>query len=154
MTIQSYLIPMDFFMDTLGTVYVADAGNQRVIRWLKRTIFETMIISENGAGRQIPAYMIEDVDDDDVITSASRFPPYYHALSGHNHAYHGGDTSGAGLSEVDLIIPAGSTQKLTKNPIEQLSNAFVRMILLGEPGVVISKMQSHDITDSITLTVE
>ncbi|CAF2152546.1 unnamed protein product [Rotaria magnacalcarata] len=45
--------PNGFFMDTLGTVYVADAGNQRVIRWLKRTIFETMIISENGAGRQV-----------------------------------------------------------------------------------------------------
>ncbi|CAF4225561.1 unnamed protein product [Rotaria magnacalcarata] len=42
--------PYGLFVDTLGAVYVADQGNQRVIRWTQGAQQSTVIVGGNGRG--------------------------------------------------------------------------------------------------------
>ncbi|CAF1558246.1 unnamed protein product, partial [Rotaria sp. Silwood1] len=42
--------PNGLFVDTLGTVYVADSGNHRVMRWPKGAKQGTVIAGGNGKG--------------------------------------------------------------------------------------------------------
>ncbi|CAF5087237.1 unnamed protein product, partial [Rotaria sp. Silwood1] len=42
--------PQGLFVDTLGTIYVADAGNHRVMRWPKGAKLGTVIVDGNGEG--------------------------------------------------------------------------------------------------------
>ncbi|CAM2726077.1 unnamed protein product [Rotaria socialis] len=42
--------PQGLFVDKLGTLYVADSVNHRVIRWTKGVKQGTVIAGENGAG--------------------------------------------------------------------------------------------------------
>ncbi|CAF5185819.1 unnamed protein product [Rotaria sp. Silwood1] len=42
--------PEGLFVDTLGTIYVADFGNHRVMRWPKGAKQGTVIVGENGEG--------------------------------------------------------------------------------------------------------
>ncbi|CAF1449543.1 unnamed protein product, partial [Rotaria sordida] len=42
--------PNGLFVDTLGTIYVADTGNHRVMRWPKGAKQGTGIVGGNGYG--------------------------------------------------------------------------------------------------------
>ncbi|CAF2146948.1 unnamed protein product [Rotaria magnacalcarata] len=42
--------PLGLFVDTLGTVYVADWGNHRVMRWTQGATQGTVIVGGNGRG--------------------------------------------------------------------------------------------------------
>ncbi|CAF5188606.1 unnamed protein product [Rotaria sp. Silwood1] len=42
--------PSGLFVDTLGTIYVADSGNHRVMRWPKGAKQGTVIVGRNGKG--------------------------------------------------------------------------------------------------------
>ncbi|CAF1556429.1 unnamed protein product [Rotaria sp. Silwood1] len=42
--------PEELFVDTWGTIYVADAGNHRVMRWHKEATHGTVIVGGNGCG--------------------------------------------------------------------------------------------------------
>jgi hypothetical protein len=44
------LYPEAVFVDHFGTVYVADQGNHRIMRWLKGATYGTVVVGENGAG--------------------------------------------------------------------------------------------------------
>ncbi|CAF5093930.1 unnamed protein product, partial [Rotaria sp. Silwood1] len=46
------LYPNELFVDTLGTLYIADSLNHRVIRWPKGAIQGTVIVGGNGKGAQ------------------------------------------------------------------------------------------------------
>ena len=39
-------------VDQLGTVYVADCNNHRIIGWLKGATHGNIVVSENGQGEQ------------------------------------------------------------------------------------------------------
>ncbi|CAF2134180.1 unnamed protein product [Rotaria magnacalcarata] len=43
-------LPNGIFVDTLGTVYVADQGNHRVMRWTQGAKQGTVIVGGNGQG--------------------------------------------------------------------------------------------------------
>ncbi|CAM4841247.1 unnamed protein product, partial [Rotaria magnacalcarata] len=43
-------VPQGLFVDTLGTVYVADTSNNRVMRWTQGAKQGTIIVGGNGAG--------------------------------------------------------------------------------------------------------
>ncbi|CAF5157227.1 unnamed protein product [Rotaria magnacalcarata] len=43
-------VPQGFFVDTLGTVYVADTSNNRVMRWTQGAKQGTVIAGGNGPG--------------------------------------------------------------------------------------------------------
>ncbi|CAF2033060.1 unnamed protein product, partial [Rotaria magnacalcarata] len=42
--------PNGLFVDTLGTLYVADMGNHRVMRWMQGATQGTVIVGGNGYG--------------------------------------------------------------------------------------------------------
>ncbi|CAF4584604.1 unnamed protein product, partial [Rotaria magnacalcarata] len=42
--------PQGLFVDTVGTLYVADAGNNRVMRWTRQATQGTLIVGGNSAG--------------------------------------------------------------------------------------------------------
>ncbi|CAF2134381.1 unnamed protein product, partial [Rotaria magnacalcarata] len=42
--------PHGIFVDTLGTLYVADTGNDRVMRWTQGAKQGTVIVGGNGIG--------------------------------------------------------------------------------------------------------
>ncbi|CAF4336012.1 unnamed protein product, partial [Rotaria magnacalcarata] len=42
--------PNGLFVDTLGTLYVADYGNHRVMRWTQGATQGTIIVGGNGRG--------------------------------------------------------------------------------------------------------
>ncbi|CAF4553155.1 unnamed protein product, partial [Rotaria magnacalcarata] len=42
--------PKGLFVDTLGTLYVADQENHRVMRWTQGAKEGTVIVGENGRG--------------------------------------------------------------------------------------------------------
>ncbi|CAF4828371.1 unnamed protein product, partial [Rotaria socialis] len=43
--------PLGIFVDTLGTLYVADGGNNRVMRWTQRDKKQgTVLVGGNGSG--------------------------------------------------------------------------------------------------------
>ncbi|CAF1009720.1 unnamed protein product [Rotaria magnacalcarata] len=42
--------PEGIFVDTLGTLYVADMWNHRVMRWIQGAKQGTVIVGGNGAG--------------------------------------------------------------------------------------------------------
>ncbi|CAF2252398.1 unnamed protein product, partial [Rotaria magnacalcarata] len=42
--------PQGLFVDRLGRLYVADQGNQRVIRWIQGAKQGTVIVGGNGSG--------------------------------------------------------------------------------------------------------
>ncbi|CAF5089184.1 unnamed protein product, partial [Rotaria sp. Silwood1] len=44
--------PEGVVVDQLGTVYVADAGNKRIMRWPNGSTQGSVIVGENGAGGQ------------------------------------------------------------------------------------------------------
>jgi sugar lactone lactonase YvrE len=44
--------PRGIIVDQLGSVYVAEWGNNRVTRWLKRAKEGTIVVGENGHGEQ------------------------------------------------------------------------------------------------------
>jgi sugar lactone lactonase YvrE len=44
--------PMGIIVDQLGSVYVADTSNDRVIRWLKGAEEGTIVVGGNGRGQQ------------------------------------------------------------------------------------------------------
>ncbi|CAF4084601.1 unnamed protein product [Rotaria sordida] len=44
--------PGGLFVDTLGTTYVADSNNHRVMRWPKEAKQGTVIVSGNGQGEK------------------------------------------------------------------------------------------------------
>ena len=44
--------PQGIIVDQLGTVYVADWGNARVMRWLKGVEEGTIVVGGNGVGQQ------------------------------------------------------------------------------------------------------
>jgi sugar lactone lactonase YvrE len=44
--------PQGIIVDQLGSVYVAEWGNHRVIRWLKGTEEGTIVVGGNGLGEQ------------------------------------------------------------------------------------------------------
>ncbi|CAF1514064.1 unnamed protein product [Rotaria sordida] len=44
--------PLGVIVDQLGTVYVADQGNHRIMRWSKGTTQGSVIVGGNGAGAQ------------------------------------------------------------------------------------------------------
>ncbi|CAF4486674.1 unnamed protein product, partial [Rotaria magnacalcarata] len=43
--------PQGIFLDTLGTLYVADSGNNRVMRWRRDEKYGTMIVGKAGQGK-------------------------------------------------------------------------------------------------------
>ncbi|CAF1577632.1 unnamed protein product, partial [Rotaria magnacalcarata] len=43
-------VPRGISVDTLGTLYVADQGNDRVMRWTQGTTQGTVIVGGNGVG--------------------------------------------------------------------------------------------------------
>ncbi|CAF5089436.1 unnamed protein product [Rotaria sp. Silwood1] len=44
--------PQEVVVDQLGTVYVADFGNHRIMRWPKGATQGSVIVGENGQGAQ------------------------------------------------------------------------------------------------------
>ncbi|CAF5129969.1 unnamed protein product, partial [Rotaria sp. Silwood1] len=44
--------PRGVVVDQLGTVYVADAGNDRIMRWPKGATQGSVIVDGNGSGEQ------------------------------------------------------------------------------------------------------
>jgi DNA-binding beta-propeller fold protein YncE len=44
--------PQGVVVDQLGTVYVADFGNDRIMRWMKEATQGNIIVGENGRGKQ------------------------------------------------------------------------------------------------------
>ncbi|CAF3486941.1 unnamed protein product [Rotaria socialis] len=44
--------PNGIFVDTLGTLYVADQGNHRVMRWTQGAKQGTVIVGGNGEGKR------------------------------------------------------------------------------------------------------
>ncbi|CAF5089212.1 unnamed protein product, partial [Rotaria sp. Silwood1] len=44
--------PNGLFVDMLGTIYVADSGNHRVMRWPKGAKQGTVIVGGNGEGAE------------------------------------------------------------------------------------------------------
>ncbi|CAF5099166.1 unnamed protein product, partial [Rotaria sp. Silwood1] len=44
--------PQGVIVDQLGTVYMADSGNHRIIRWPKETTQGSVVVGENGPGAQ------------------------------------------------------------------------------------------------------
>ncbi|CAF5024477.1 unnamed protein product [Rotaria sp. Silwood1] len=44
--------PKGLFVDTLGTIYVVDAGNDRVMRWPKGAKEGTVLVGGNGKGQE------------------------------------------------------------------------------------------------------
>ncbi|CAF4891213.1 unnamed protein product, partial [Rotaria sp. Silwood2] len=44
--------PQGVVVDELGTVYVADGGNARIMRWPKGATQGSVIVGGNGAGEQ------------------------------------------------------------------------------------------------------
>jgi sugar lactone lactonase YvrE len=53
--------PQGIIVDQLGSVYVADRGNDRVMRWLKGAQEGTIVVGGNGKGVQ-PNQLISPVD--------------------------------------------------------------------------------------------
>ncbi len=45
--------PHGIIVDQLGTLYVADCNNDRVMCWLKETTQGTALVGENGHGKQL-----------------------------------------------------------------------------------------------------
>jgi hypothetical protein len=45
-------LPQGIIVDQLGSVYVADCGNNRVISWLKGAREGTIVVGGNGEGKQ------------------------------------------------------------------------------------------------------
>jgi sugar lactone lactonase YvrE len=44
--------PLGVVVDQLGTVYVADFGNDRIMRWVKGATQGSVIVGGNGIGEQ------------------------------------------------------------------------------------------------------
>ncbi|CAF5009560.1 unnamed protein product, partial [Rotaria sp. Silwood1] len=44
--------PLGVVVDELGTIYVADAGNNRIMRWTKGATQGSVIVGGNGRGEQ------------------------------------------------------------------------------------------------------
>ncbi|CAF4371732.1 unnamed protein product, partial [Rotaria magnacalcarata] len=42
--------PYELFVDTVGALYVADAGNARVMRWTQGAKQGTVVVGGNGVG--------------------------------------------------------------------------------------------------------
>ncbi|CAF2101953.1 unnamed protein product, partial [Rotaria magnacalcarata] len=49
-TLTQLYYPYGLFVDTLGTLYVADSGNHRVMRWTRGATQGTVIAGGNGEG--------------------------------------------------------------------------------------------------------
>ncbi|CAF4785836.1 unnamed protein product, partial [Rotaria sp. Silwood2] len=52
--------PNGLFVDTLGTIYVADSENHRVMRWPKGAKQGTVIVGGNGEGKRANQFNYPD----------------------------------------------------------------------------------------------
>ncbi|CAF1650906.1 unnamed protein product [Rotaria magnacalcarata] len=49
-SLTQFYSPEGLFVDTLGTLYVTDSGNHRVMRWTQGATQGTVIVGGNGLG--------------------------------------------------------------------------------------------------------